>query len=990
LRSSAFFRRWNDEIETTSVSYRTERPNSSVQQAAVRMLYCNSHWPPFLLFIIPVALFIAFFFPSFSADSRFSYRDVAFYYYPLFEQIQNEWESGRIPLWTPYVNLGQPLAGDPTASVFYPIKLVFFLSSINVLSYATCFKLYIWIHVALAFVLSYRLSRKLNTSCTGAIFAAVAYTFSGQILFQYTNVIYLVGAAWAPALFSCALDLYRAPTLLRKVGASVKLSVLQAITILGGEPQIVYLTLLTSIIIFLFVPASQITRSRSNPDLLCSSYHPLRFIKTQWFQRLFFTTAFTILVLSLSFGLAAIQILPSLELVANSQRVDSECAQSIWEIPYVKSNSLNTETFEEDAPYSPYANLLCTEFSSNGQSSSSYRFSVGPWRWLEFIFPNIGGRQFPQSSRWFNIFPEEVSVWTPTLYFGSLPFLLAISAFHFRHNRQRNNSYQVMATWIVVVSTLAAMGGFGLVWAGRTVYNLLSGNSLSATFVNYDPIGGIYWLLNAALPKFSEFRYPAKLLSLTMIGFSCLVGFGWDNRDNSKCLRAYFLIIIAISCVCLFIVTLFGDSFFSSIQTTDPLFGTFQPFLAKKVVCSSFLQTALVLSISLVIIFFIRTKRVRTNPQLIQLFTFCLLTISAADVFLANSWTIVVSPTHLFEGESELSKQIAEEQKGNLRFLQPKLQFHSNSLTSDNFTDIPPIRAYRFPVWFPPIFQNETSPERNSERVIWDVFTLFPQYPFEKNIALIDVRGAVSEKHYHEFIDSMINGSNVRSKLGFLDVHYVIGPKFWTDALLNHTSESFEGSTTSAPQLDFSLSMQSLQGSITRAAIFRAYERVDAPYLPNLKSEIPNQRSNLRKNDEYVDVLAYAPNSIIYIVSTSEPSEVVFAEQFWPDWFATTIALTEEQADKIRKDRFNTSKIQVQLEQIKRSSTVESISKPTERAFDFLRKTTVPKGLSCVIVDYCPSRLFQGAVISAIAWIVLGCVFISAVLFRPKRSKRKS
>ena len=206
----------------------------------------------FSFFLIPALLFTAFFLPSFSPNARFSYRDVAFYYYPLFQQIQNEWNHGRLPLWNPNVNLGQPLAADPTASVFYPGKAVFFLSSVNVLSFATCFKLYVWLHIALMFILAYRLARRLRVSTSGAVFSALVYAFSGQTLFQYSNVIYLVGSAWAPALFIYAVDFFRSPTVSGKARALLKLSVVQSITILGGEPQIVYLALLTSAITALF------------------------------------------------------------------------------------------------------------------------------------------------------------------------------------------------------------------------------------------------------------------------------------------------------------------------------------------------------------------------------------------------------------------------------------------------------------------------------------------------------------------------------------------------------------------------------------------------------------------------------------------------------------------------------------------------------------------------------------------------------------------
>ena len=42
-------------------------------------------------------------------DEQFAYRDSAHYYYPLYQQVQAEWEAGRVPLWSTQENGGIPL-----------------------------------------------------------------------------------------------------------------------------------------------------------------------------------------------------------------------------------------------------------------------------------------------------------------------------------------------------------------------------------------------------------------------------------------------------------------------------------------------------------------------------------------------------------------------------------------------------------------------------------------------------------------------------------------------------------------------------------------------------------------------------------------------------------------------------------------------------------------------------------------------------------------
>ncbi len=48
------------------------------------------------------------------------FRDGAHFYGPLFEYLRSELVAGRLPLWNPYENLGQPLAANPTTMLFYP------------------------------------------------------------------------------------------------------------------------------------------------------------------------------------------------------------------------------------------------------------------------------------------------------------------------------------------------------------------------------------------------------------------------------------------------------------------------------------------------------------------------------------------------------------------------------------------------------------------------------------------------------------------------------------------------------------------------------------------------------------------------------------------------------------------------------------------------------------------------------------------------------
>src|SRR4051812_13918271 len=147
-----------------------------------------------------LALLLACFRAVLFHGEQFAFRDAAHFYYPLYLRVQQEWEAGRWPLWDPGQNGGIPLLGYPMAAVLYPGKVLYAL-----LPYPWAARLYIVAHTVVAFLGMRALARSLGVSMVGSCLGALSYAFGAPILFQYCNVIYLVGAAWAPWGFR-ALD----------------------------------------------------------------------------------------------------------------------------------------------------------------------------------------------------------------------------------------------------------------------------------------------------------------------------------------------------------------------------------------------------------------------------------------------------------------------------------------------------------------------------------------------------------------------------------------------------------------------------------------------------------------------------------------------------------------------------------------------------------------------------------------------------------------
>ena len=148
---------------------------------------------PLLVLVCALAVLLFVYRAVLFQGEQFGFRDGAHFYYPLYSRIQQEWQAGRWPLWDPWQNGGQPLLGNPMSAVLYPGKLIYAL-----VPYAWGARLYVIGHTALAFAGMVALARSLGVSTVGAGIAGLSYAFGGPVLFQYCNVIYLVGAAWLP------------------------------------------------------------------------------------------------------------------------------------------------------------------------------------------------------------------------------------------------------------------------------------------------------------------------------------------------------------------------------------------------------------------------------------------------------------------------------------------------------------------------------------------------------------------------------------------------------------------------------------------------------------------------------------------------------------------------------------------------------------------------------------------------------------------------
>ncbi len=262
------------------------------------------------------SLFLLCYSPALFEGRQFGFRDAGHYYYPLHQRVQEEWSQGRWPLWEPEENAGTPLLGNPTAAVLYPGKLVF-----AVLPFAWGARIYIVMHTVLAFVGMLVLLRSFGTSVSGSGLAALGYAFGAPILFQYCNVIYLVGAAWMP-LGMYAID--RWVRLGRRWGLC-ELALVLAMQILGGDPQAAYLLGLSGAAYALGLAWAL---ARSNAARQVTSRTPRASAVSGNFVRIFVVFATILLWAAVTVGLGI--LLPRLR-----QRQPGLPAPPLWWMPWM-------------------------------------------------------------------------------------------------------------------------------------------------------------------------------------------------------------------------------------------------------------------------------------------------------------------------------------------------------------------------------------------------------------------------------------------------------------------------------------------------------------------------------------------------------------------------------------------------------------------------------------------------------------------------------
>lgn len=633
-------------------------------------------WKPLGTAALLLLVVSLFFWRGILRDETFAFRDAAHYYYPLFRWCNDQWDAGRLPLWNPLENGGEPLVANATASLFYPGKLIFALPG---LSFAKQLVLYTVAHVLLAAAGAHHLARRFRLSRMAAALAGMTYACSGSVVFQYCNVVFLVGAAWLPWAM-VEVDVILGPCSTaenrRRWRAVGKLGAILALMTLGGDPQSAYhLGLLAIGYAWLQWRGRQ--RGREGAEKPKPLVHER--------LRIPFDSPLARLAAAASVGLAlaAVQIVP-----AASWSQASDRAAYVWprSLSEVTAEALASRTADRlpsapeatDAIVSPGASFwsrvrlgLLGDPVSGTHHEHIYHFSVGPWRFVEFVWPNLGGRLFPENRRWMAAVPADGRLWAPTLYLGLLTVLLASASARWRRASSRGSLRRQWLTWMIGLSAVGSLGWYGLGWLVDEL-RFAAGLDASEPWLG-SPVGGLYWLAVTALPGYAYFRYPAKLLTLTSLGLSVLAAYGLDLSLRSANVRCLFvrrsLGVALVSLMAIVGVAIYRSKLLAWFASApiDEYFGPLNESGAWRDLVAALLH-GLLLSAAAAWSYHGNFGR---RPLWLsarwpyagwglyrrRISGMAVLLVTSLDLLVANGWTVVTAPTNLWREPSPLLSQ---------------------------------------------------------------------------------------------------------------------------------------------------------------------------------------------------------------------------------------------------------------------------------------------------------------------------------------------
>ncbi|WP_374688693.1 hypothetical protein [Promineifilum sp.] len=149
--------------------------------------------------LLPVALTALFFHRLTFTNLILARGDTFLYFYPYWQAAADALRAGRIPLWNPDIFMGAPFLANSQAGFFYPLNWPVWLLWRTPYAVSAA----ILLHVTIAGWGTYLAARRaLGLERTAALFAAALFALGGYLTSQVEHVNQLQGLAWLPWYFA--------------------------------------------------------------------------------------------------------------------------------------------------------------------------------------------------------------------------------------------------------------------------------------------------------------------------------------------------------------------------------------------------------------------------------------------------------------------------------------------------------------------------------------------------------------------------------------------------------------------------------------------------------------------------------------------------------------------------------------------------------------------------------------------------------------------
>jgi len=284
----------------------------------------------------------------------FVVRDYGFFAYPLAAYQRDCFWRGELPFWNPYNNCGLPFLAQWNTMALYPPALIYLL-----LPLGWSLSLFCLLHLFWAGLGMYFLAHRWSGSRYGAAVAGVIFAFNGLSLNFLMWPSHIATLSWMPWVLFAVERAWQEGG--RKVVAAALVGACQ---MLAGGPETILFTWLLLLALWLVGGSA----AQAPADRLASQPICARHVSFGRFA----------LVGLLVAGLAAVQLLPFLDLASHSQRE---------------------------------------------QGFADARWSMPGWGWANFLVPMVFGSVWNKG-----VFFQYNQAWTSSYYLGVGALLLALLA----------------------------------------------------------------------------------------------------------------------------------------------------------------------------------------------------------------------------------------------------------------------------------------------------------------------------------------------------------------------------------------------------------------------------------------------------------------------------------------------------------------------------------------------------------------------------------